>query len=65
LFGIFKKFTRIFLKSLAILEKAPIALKKSTKIIEILIKAPYFLIEASVSLDMSSKSCAIFKKSSY
>jgi hypothetical protein len=33
---------KMYLKSLAILEKNSIALKKSSKIIEIFIKAPYF-----------------------
>jgi hypothetical protein len=32
----------MYLKSLAILEKASISLKKSSKIIEIFIKAPHF-----------------------
>jgi hypothetical protein len=62
LFGIFKKFTKIYLKSLAILEKASIALEKSSKIIEILIIAPYFLIEASVSLDINLKKLPLLCK---
>jgi hypothetical protein len=33
---------KMYLKSLAILKKASISLKKSSKIIEIFIKAPYF-----------------------
>jgi hypothetical protein len=33
---------KMYLKSLAILEKASISLKKSSKIIEIFIKAPHF-----------------------
>jgi hypothetical protein len=33
---------KTYLKNLAILEKASISLKKSSKIVEIFIKAPYF-----------------------
>jgi hypothetical protein len=56
---------KMYLKSLAILEKALISLKKSSKIVEIAIKAPHFLNKASISLEMSSKSLLIFIKSSY
>jgi hypothetical protein len=47
---------KMYLKSLAILEKASISLKSLKKILEIFIKAPNFLTEAFVSLEMSSKS---------
>jgi hypothetical protein len=51
----------MYLKSLAILEKASISLKKYSKIIEIFIKAPPFFWECK----MYSKSLGIFMKSSY
>jgi hypothetical protein len=51
---------QMYLKSLAILEKASISLIKSSKIIEIFIKAPHFSTEASISLEMSSKSFVMF-----
>jgi hypothetical protein len=38
----FKKLLKMYLKSLVILEKASISLKKTSKIIEIFIKAPHF-----------------------
>jgi hypothetical protein len=53
---------KMYLKNLAILEKASISLKKSSKIIEIFIKAPYYEIEASITLKMSSKSLVILEK---
>jgi hypothetical protein len=48
----------MYLKSLASLEKAPISLKKSLKILEIFIKA-------AISQKMYSNSLVIFIKSSY
>jgi hypothetical protein len=48
----------MYLKSLAILVKASISLKKSSKKIETFIKAPRFYTEASISLEMSSKRSA-------
>jgi hypothetical protein len=53
------------LNSLAILEKASISLKKSSKIIDISIKAPHYQTKASISLEMSSKSLLIIIKSSF
>jgi hypothetical protein len=53
------------LKSLAILEKGSISLTKSSKIVEIFIKALHFLTEAFMALEMSLKSLVIFIKASY
>jgi hypothetical protein len=54
----------MFLKSLAILEKASISLKKTSKIVEIQIKAPHFS-QAFICLDMPSKCLVFLIKSSY
>jgi hypothetical protein len=48
--------------SLTIIEKASISLTKSSKIIEIFIKVPHFLTEASISIKMASKSLVILIK---
>jgi hypothetical protein len=45
---------KMYLKSLAILEKASISLIKSSKIIQIFITVLYFYTEASISLEMTS-----------
>jgi hypothetical protein len=52
----------MYLKSLAIFEKASISLKKASNIIEIFIKASQ---EVFISLGLSSKSLVIFIESSY
>jgi formylmethanofuran dehydrogenase subunit E len=54
--------TKTVFKSLAILEKASISRKKSSKIFEIFIKGSHFLTEAYISLEMSSKSLFILIK---
>jgi hypothetical protein len=61
----FKKLQKCIHKSLTILEKASISLKKSSKIVEIFIIASNFITLASISLEMSSKSLVFLIKSSY
>jgi hypothetical protein len=46
---------KMYLKRLAILGKTSIFLKQFSKIIEIFIKAPHFLIKATISLGMSQQ----------
>jgi hypothetical protein len=54
---------KMYLKKL-VLENASISLKKSSKIVEIFMKAPHFQTEASIFREMSIKNLDIYIKSS-